>query len=144
MRILVGQKRTARIFVGLVAILLTSLGSRAQTTTVALAGTVTDPNDAAIPSAQVKAVENSTGVAHQTQTSETRTYIPPALPPAIYAVAVSASGFSRANAITTLEPQQTQRLDLTLKVPPGFPTNEQMRHFRAMSAPRLSPDGKRV
>jgi dipeptidyl aminopeptidase/acylaminoacyl peptidase len=26
----------------------------------------------------------------------------------------------------------------------GFPTNEQMRHFRAMSAPRLSPDGKHV
>src|ERR1700678_3363324 len=26
----------------------------------------------------------------------------------------------------------------------GFPTNEQMRHFRAMANPRLSPDGKRV
>ncbi|HKW26347.1 MAG TPA: hypothetical protein VJN48_11225, partial [Terriglobales bacterium] len=25
-----------------------------------------------------------------------------------------------------------------------FPTNEDMRHFRSMSAPQLSPDGRRV
>src|SRR5215469_13764185 len=28
--------------------------------------------------------------------------------------------------------------------PPGFPTNEDMRHFRSVNEPRLSPDGSQV
>ena len=27
---------------------------------------------------------------------------------------------------------------------PSFPTNEQLRHFKSMSDPRLAPDGKRI
>jgi len=96
--------------------------SFAQTTTATLTGTVTDPNNAAIPNAQVALVENATGIKHLTQTNEAGDYLMPALPPGVYTVSFSASGFAQTSAVTTLRLQQTQRLDVSLKIGTGTET----------------------
>ncbi len=96
--------------------------SLAQTTTATLIGTITDANSAGVPSARIVATENTTGVKYQTQASETGAYVLPALQPGVYSVSASATGFSQATTVITLELQQTQRLDMTLKVGAGTET----------------------
>lgn len=68
----------------------------AQKGAARLEGTVKDPTGALVPGASVIARNVETGVARETFTSETGTYVFPALPPGDYDISVELTGFKRA------------------------------------------------
>jgi len=68
----------------------------AQVTT-SLTGTVTDPQGAAVPNAQVKVINRDTNATFQTVTNERGEYAVASLPAATYRVLVSAPGFRTAS-----------------------------------------------
>jgi hypothetical protein len=64
-----------------------------QTTTGAIAGSVTDPTDSVIPNASITVTNVQTGIAQNTQSNGSGNYIFPSLPPGDYTLSVQASGF---------------------------------------------------
>jgi hypothetical protein len=71
--------------------LLTSLTVVAQTGSIT--GQVLDPSGAAVAKAQITATSGSTGITHTVTTSSVGIYNFAALPPAVYALTVNATGF---------------------------------------------------
>ncbi len=63
------------------------------TAVVQISGTVVDPNDAALPNAQVKAIQTSTGFTRTTQSGQDGTYVLTSLPIGPYQLEVIADGF---------------------------------------------------
>src|SRR5690242_14325804 len=78
------------------SMLLISSAAFAQRDLGTITGTVTDPQGAAVPNAQVTITEGATGLTYQAQTDQSGTYSRPALKPGIYSVDVSAPGFQKA------------------------------------------------
>ncbi len=74
--------------------LLAVSGAYAQTTNASLNGTVTDPSGAAIPGAQVTALNTGTGQPTSVTASDSGTYTLPNLPPGTYTVTVTKDGFA--------------------------------------------------
>jgi len=72
-----------------------------QTERTYLTGTVTDPQGNRIPRVQVVAVEDATGLKRQTESTSQGTYQLADLPPGLFTIQFSKSGFSvlRANQI---------------------------------------------
>src|SRR5690242_4477840 len=60
-----------------------------------IAGIITDPTGAVIPSAQIKAVQADTGQARDAVSSATGTYVLPNLPVGPYRLEVTGAGFER-------------------------------------------------
>ncbi|SNT36585.1 TonB-dependent Receptor Plug Domain [Granulicella rosea] len=88
-----------------------------------LTGSVTDPTGAAVPNANVRAVEIATGVEHTATTGETGAYSINDLNPGTYRVTVTAQGFSPVGQEgIALLANTTLRVNLTLKV--GASTQE--------------------
>jgi uncharacterized membrane protein YgcG len=99
-----------------IALLLSVVGLKAQTTTGALHGQVKDPSGAAVPDATV-VVTGSSGGASTTQSGRDGSYDVKGLPPGGYTVKVDAKGFQEFNSDTIqIAAGQTQKLDLSLSI----------------------------
>ncbi len=85
---------SSRLFLSLLGIVLVLSGtSRAQTFRGGISGTVTDAQQAAVASAQVEAIEDSTAQSHKTVTSSAGTFVFQDVPQGTYTVIIHASGF---------------------------------------------------
>ncbi|HTX75804.1 MAG TPA: TonB-dependent receptor [Terracidiphilus sp.] len=106
--------------VALVAVLLLAGSTRARAQALlygSLTGTVTDPSGAAIPGAQVTALERDTGVRQTAATNSEGIYRFTALLPGSYTVTVSAKGFeSQATPNVAVQVNGIAQLNAQLKV----------------------------
>jgi len=71
-----------------------ALSARAQTTSGAVSGTITDPSGASVVGAQVVSVNLDTGETHTAATNGSGNYIFPALVPGRYEIVCTVAGFS--------------------------------------------------
>ncbi len=118
-----GYRRFIRSFfaVALVTIVtvLAGLPTRASAQVLygTLTGNVTDPAEAAIPSANVKAVNVATGVVRETTTNGEGIYLFNDLNPGQYQITVSSAGFATVHqgGITVLV-NTSQRVNVQLKI----------------------------
>jgi len=100
-------------------VLLCGLASsaRPQSATGRVIGTVTDPQGAVVPEADVEVTETATGVTHTTKTDSNGGYQVLALPIGRYHVAVAHEGFNReVTQDKQLQINQSLRFDITLTV----------------------------
>jgi len=110
--------RTTKILVCLVATagLWAALPLEAQTTT-SLIGTVTDKSGAAVPNAQVTALNTGTNLMRTAESNSAGEYRFDFLPVGVYDVGISAQGFKKTvQKAVTLEINVTARVDATLDV----------------------------
>ena len=82
-----------RLSIYLIAIAFAVACAVAQTPTGTVQGTVTDPTGAAIQSATITVVHNSTNEAHTVTTDASGRFILPFVEPGTYNVSVEAKGF---------------------------------------------------
>src|SRR5215831_5323289 len=89
----------------------------AQQTTATVVGTVTDPSGASVPDVRVQASNLATNVSRETLSDGTGAYSLPNLPPGVYRITASKTGFqsSRLDNVT-LQVEQVARLDIRLQV----------------------------
>lgn len=103
--------------------MLTMLGFfsvvRSQTTTSTIEGTVTDPNGAVIAGATVKASGATLAAERSVVTNSEGFYRIVALPPGLYTLAISQSGFSSGTYNVELSLNRTATFDVQLKVGAG-------------------------
>ncbi|MBL8187390.1 MAG: carboxypeptidase regulatory-like domain-containing protein [Acidobacteria bacterium] len=93
----VTQKLEFSIFTLLIIALL-AVTSQAQTaTTGTLIGSVTDKNGAVLSGAEVELTNTSTNLTIKTTTNDEGQYVFPAIAPGVYKIAVTKSGFRKAN-----------------------------------------------
>lgn len=86
-----------------------------QTNKGTIAGTVTDPNGAAVKGAKVTATNTATGESREATTGDEGTYVMPALDPGLYKITVDASGFSQSVVEEVkLDTASRQAVDVTL------------------------------
>jgi len=90
------RQRFLNLSSALVLMLLTSAGSFGQTTTGAIAGTVTDQQGAVVGGATVTVKSDATGAEFTTQTADNGTFNVPALQSGFYTVTITQSGFKQA------------------------------------------------
>jgi outer membrane receptor protein involved in Fe transport len=112
------MKKTLKTFLYL-TILLLALGSQilAQSSRARIVGTVKDPHGAVIGGATVVVTNVATGVENKAVTDNDGFYQALELPIGSYKVKVQRDGFTTAETIAyTLEINQAQRIDVTLKV----------------------------
>jgi hypothetical protein len=111
--------RTTGIILRLsLACLLLSLPAAAQTsTTGALQGTVTDPQGAVVPGAEVKLLDQATNRSQIERTNDGGLYIFANVPPGIYTITVARTGFRTAQ-VTELkvEVNKSYTVNLTLEL----------------------------
>src|SRR5687767_9467984 len=89
----------------------------AQSQTGRITGRITDPTGAAIPSAEVVATEQDTGVPTRAVSSGTGVYAIPFLPPGRYRLEVSHTGFKKyEQANITLGTSEIVPLDIELEI----------------------------
>jgi hypothetical protein len=100
-----------------VCLLVFAAAALAQNDRGAVTGTVTDPTDAAVPSAKLVLRNTATGARSETQTTLSGNYAFTSIPVGTYDLTVQAAGFK-----TEIERQldvqidQTMRLDVKLSV----------------------------
>jgi hypothetical protein len=89
----------------------------AQTYTATVTGTVTDPNDNAVPNVKITATNQATKINYTAQSGNSGAYTIPFLPVGSYVISGELTGFKKilSNSIT-LEVNQTARVDLKLEV----------------------------
>ena len=73
---------------------LTLLCLQAQVNRTAITGTVTDQQGNRVPQASVRAIQSVTGLRRETSTTSQGTYELPNLPPGIYSLQITKTGFS--------------------------------------------------
>jgi hypothetical protein len=101
----------------LFSMLLISSAALAQRDLGSLTGTVTDPQGAAVPNAQVTITEGATGLTYQVTTDQSGTYGRPALKPGVYSVECTATGFQKAvQNNVNIDPSARVAVNLTLQV----------------------------
>jgi len=103
--------RSAAVVVFLAALSAVALAQ----STATLQGTVTDTSNAAVPNAKIVVHNQSTGVDRATQTDQSGSYLVSGLPPGVYQVTISSSGF-----------QMSVIKDLTLEVATTVTENVQL------------------
>jgi hypothetical protein len=97
-------------------ILCFSVMCSAQTFRGGIQGTVTDPNGAVVPSAEVTITSPDTGLTRTTQTDEGGTYLVSELPIGVYRVTVKSGGFQNTTIEVTVEVSTTTRADVRLTI----------------------------
>ena len=106
------MKRSSILFCGfLVALLALSpsfLKAQVQATNGRIQGDVVDAQGAAVPGAQVEALENDTGISRQSETDKSGHFEFPSLPPGHYTVKITRTGFA-----TTIQQNLTLTVGLT-------------------------------
>jgi hypothetical protein len=78
---------------GLVVLMLVSVGASFAQSTATLAGTVTDPTGAVVPGASVKVRSLTTNVLRETVSDSSGDYVVPSLQPGDYEIRTTAAGF---------------------------------------------------
>ncbi len=97
--------------------LLTGVVAHAQVTGATLSGTVTDASGSAVPNATISIRNTSTGIVREITTDAAGFYTAPNLPPAVYEVKTSGTGFStQVQSGITLTVGAQQTLNIALKV----------------------------
>jgi hypothetical protein len=97
--------------------LLGGVAVYAQVSGATLSGTVSDASGSAVPNATVSIKNNATGITHDITTDPAGFYSVPNLPPAVYDVKTTASGFStQTQSGITLTVGAEQTLNFSLKV----------------------------
>ena len=105
------------VFLALGLCCFTSVPAYAQVSGATLSGTVTDPSGAAVAGATVSIKNTSTGIVKETTTDAAGLYNVPNIPPAVYDVTTSATGFSTmVQTGITLRVGAQQTLNISLKV----------------------------
>ena len=102
-----------------VCIFMLAFGSQvvAQSARARIVGTVKDPQGAVVAGANVSVINVATGVQNQAVTDSQGSYQALELPIGTYKVKVEHNGFSTAETVAyTLEINQVQRIDITLKL----------------------------
>jgi len=84
----------------------------------AIAGTVTDPNDASVPNATVRATLSSTEQFYEATTDDEGKFVLRDLPPGMYEVLTTASGFSNA-VVTSVLVSNSNIVTLDIALQPG-------------------------
>lgn len=110
-------QRVARAWMVAACVLLPALGAGAQTTTGAIAGTVTDASGAVVPGVTITSTNLATGTARVAQSDTQGRYVIQALPVGPYVVRFELAGFkglTRRGIV--VEIQQTIRVDASLDV----------------------------
>jgi hypothetical protein len=101
----------------LALLLLSCTGLFAQDFRATLTGTVTDPSGAAVPNANIKAVNTATNIAKETKSTGNGVYTIPFLDPGLYNIEVTAAGFQTfKNQAVTLAVSQRMELPVRLTV----------------------------
>ncbi|MFZ0582836.1 MAG: TonB-dependent receptor [Candidatus Acidiferrales bacterium] len=104
-------------FLAVVALTVAVAPARAQETTAAITGFVTDPSGAAVVGATVTATDTLRGTVWNTTTNEAGSYNFPRVPIGTYALQVKSSGFqTAAHAPFTLILNQIARVDVQMTV----------------------------
>src|SRR5438874_5227942 len=80
-------------FLGVLVLLLVSLGASLAQSTATLAGTVTDPTGAVVPNANVKVRSLATNTTRETVSDSAGAYVVPSLQPGDYEIRTTAAGF---------------------------------------------------
>src|ERR1039458_3187622 len=93
-----------------------SLPSHAQVAGATLAGTIADPQGAAVVGAKVSVKNGATGVTTETTTNTSGAYTLVNVLPAIYDVTVTATGFRTVTSKVTLTVGSQQTMNLALVV----------------------------
>ena len=117
------KPRAAELFVKMTVLaLLISSPARAQGTSAALTGTVTDPSGAAVAYAGVSARSLNTGQSAQTLTDVAGHYTIPNLAAGEYEVSVSAQGFTARTAKVALTAGARETVNFALTTSSGSPS----------------------
>ena len=122
MRTPAGHRRNGQWYLRLLAVLLSfavlaAPAAMAQQAVANVTGTVTDPNGAAIPNAQVQLTNVNTGVVRKAGTNNVGIYNFPSVVPGAYSMQASAAGFTTiSQPAVTLQVGQTATFDFQLKV----------------------------
>src|SRR4051812_40896650 len=106
-----------RCQVAALVMLLACSISNAQVLYGSLTGTVSDPSGAAVPGANVEALNSGTGVAQKTTTNNDGIYLFSNLQPGTYRITISSTAF--ANTVlegAAITANQVRRADATLQV----------------------------
>jgi len=108
----------------LLPLLLAPAGVGAQVRiTGAIAGTVIDASDAVVPGARVQLIDEGTGVAKETTTGESGSFLFPDLSFGSYRVAVSLDGFQTA-VFSSVSVESSRTTDLRVRLQPGSLSEE--------------------
>src|SRR3989475_3779523 len=83
-------------------VLLAASLSLAQVSTSTITGSVQDSSGAAVPGAKVVAKNEGTGVTHETKTTSAGDYTLSALPPGLYTITVTQTGFRTFNSVNNV------------------------------------------
>src|SRR5437879_4063118 len=96
---------------------LASIGAAQTSTSGSVAGTVTDPSGAVVPSASVEAVNTATGIVLRQTANASGQYVFPNLVPGLYTLKFSAPGF-RSSTVNDLsvDVAKSYRQDIKLEV----------------------------
>src|ERR1044071_2970590 len=104
-----------RVFAAALLLLMTFVAAGAQESRGSLAGTVTDPNGAALPGAAVEVRNVDTNVANTATTNDEGAFSFPLLNPGKYTLTVNAQGFAVATR-ENIEIRVSEKLTLDVPV----------------------------
>ena len=97
--------------------LFAAISAFAQAGRGSVSGTVTDPNGALVPGAQVTLLNHATGVSQHTVTTASGLYTFISLNPGVYQLTASQTGFSSvAQDKVTVDVDQVTQVNITLRV----------------------------
>jgi hypothetical protein len=108
---------TSRVLAILVAVVLSASSLAAQTTTGRIVGNVADESGALIPGVEIVVRNPATGLVRTVVTNESGAYVVPLLPPAVYELEASLSGFRKeVRTGVTVQVDIVVRIDFALHV----------------------------
>ncbi len=112
-----------KLFTQLTLFVLAATAAQAQTITATLAGTVKDPQGAAVPNSTITVTSKDTAQQRVVSSSQTGRYSAAFLPPGTYDIAATAPGFGKASRTgIRLEVAQQAEVDLTLPIDTALET----------------------
>lgn len=105
-----------RLVLPALLLILITLPAWPQASTGSVSGTVRDQSNAVIPAAVVVLTNTQTGVASKSATNESGFYLFPGVTPGSYSLVAEAAGMQKFEGTLTVQTQQSNVVDLTLKV----------------------------
>ena len=100
----------------LMAVFATQMSVQGQVTGGAVTGTVTDPNGAVIPNAQVSITDKARGITFTANTTDSGSYQFPNVPAGAYTITITGTGFNTVNQELIISLNQTATVDVVLQI----------------------------